>query len=328
MRPKTPWNRFPQLKALERVQLIYNPDAERWHVFNQYMVFFREIFFAQYSIKGLEDDLSHYVIKSLWRNNTIAAFALSKGHAEAGVGFAPYTPVRWNYFHYPSEVTLLRIWDGDGIVPIGYQVVGKDVVLGFAYNGSRQFPPSTRMEYYASKIADLELTKAVNNFGHRLPIGLADDPSISSKLEELASEVARGNFTVRLPANALAAVGRISANPQYILDKLSAEQQVYFSMALSELGIDNAGYEKNERLLVDELNASSQYIRLRGRGLRKSLERFIKDVNSAFGTSLELVDQMEEMEKEGEEKAKQRQREMIQEKEGEEDVPGKDKDED
>lgn len=327
MRPQTPWNRFPELKKRERVQLIYNPDAERWRVFNQYMVFFREIFFSQYSIKGIEDDLSHYVIKSLWRRNTIAAFQLLKGHSEAGVGFAPYTPTKWNYFHYPSEVMLMRIWNGDGIVPTGNQVVGEDVILGFAYNGSRQFPPATRMEYYAGKIAELELTKAVNNFGHRLPIGLADDPSITSKLEELASEIARGNFTVRLPANALAAIGRISANPQYILDKLSAEQQVYFSMALSELGIDNAGYEKNERLLVDEVNASSQYIKLRGRGLRKSLERFVEEINSTFGASLALVDQMDEMEREAEEKAKQRRQDMIKQ-EGKEDVPGDDKDED
>ena len=69
---------------------------------------------------------------------------------------------------------------------------------------------------------------------------------------------------------------------QYIVDKLQEEKQTIVNEFLNEIGINNANFEKKERLLVDEVNANNDEISLNMKYARDNIKECVERVNKMF----------------------------------------------
>lgn len=82
---------------------------------------------------------------------------------------------------------------------------------------------------------------------------------------------------------------QIAPTPQVTdFESLWETYKRYETRLYTLLGIDNKGYEKKERLVVDEVNANNMVIQMSDEIILKELKRCLERVNKTFGTNISV----------------------------------------
>lgn len=287
---------------------IENPnfDARRF-----YENKFFGLFLNAYKFNGISRQQERYLLKTLWKNGTIASFIIEgtrteptlkqlltnssantlKNVSESENGiicFVPYAPVYYNIQDEPSVVQLINI-RGATFVPTKNMKVNEDVVIGWAH--SSHAPIRSLVMYYINKIVEVENTIDTNLFIHKMPRLIVVSPEDRHRVEDLMEAIERGEKKVFLESDDIQAIKNVlesGANTSYIIDKLYAYKQSLENELLTFLGINNISMEKKERLITDEANANNQIINDSSECFLDALKDFCEEVKNVLGYEMSV----------------------------------------
>ena len=272
------------------------------------------IFLNSFKFPELSEQQQHYLLKRMWRDGTISAFILNESRLpdfmkrdedveeKLEIIFTPYAVVNWNIYDFPTKVNLINT-RGATFIPQTIQEVNKDVVLGFAHKTHASV--RAIVMWYIDRIVDIEQTIEVQLFTHKLPRLISVTPEDKVRMRNLVEKIENGEKVLYVDSEDIAQIKDILSGGEFIIERLYSYKQHLENELLTWLGVDNVGLEKDERLLVDEVNANNQAISNSNSNFLDSLKTFCENVTNILGfklsvesTSKPLQEGVQEKEKE------------------------------
>ena len=146
------------------------------------------------------------------------------------------------------------------------------------------------IDYYTSKLADIELTKDLHRNAHKTPIILecTEDTLLSAKN---TFKKVRANEPViykNKTRGEEVGVNVLNANVPYINDKLEDDYHNYEARRLTALGLDNYVEDKKERVQSAEVESQQEYIISSFRASLNERKKACEAINKMFGLDLEV----------------------------------------
>ena len=158
-------------------------------------------------------------------------------------------------------------------------------------NNPRVIPTDLTLNYYCTKLAQIDSTINTNLIQQKVPFIFATTKENEFTIKNLYSKMYSGEPAIfvdqSLLTNGDLNIQSISCEAPYLIDKLQAHRFEIEKELLTFLGI-NTTIEKKERLLQDETNANNEQITLNIEiGLRER-ERACKEINKRFGLDISV----------------------------------------
>lgn len=158
-------------------------------------------------------------------------------------------------------------------------------------NNPRVIPTDITLNYYCTKLAQIDSTINTNLIQQKVPFIFATTKENEFTIKNLYSKMYSGEPAIFVDQSMLTDgqlnIQSISCEAPYIIDKLQTHRFEIEKELLTFLGI-NTTIEKKERLLVDETNANNEQITLNVEiGLRER-ERACEEINKRFGLELSV----------------------------------------
>lgn len=276
------------LRQKKKNALLRKAEVERY-----YRTKFFSTFLNNFEIEGLNEQQARFYLIQLWEKGTIAAFILEGSkplsivpnqelaNPNGELILTPYSPSEYNIYNYPTKVNLIRL-RGATFIPQKPMIVNKSCVIGFAHKSHC----SVRylVDFYAEKIADVEMTINTNLFAHKLPRLVICSPEDKARVQELMNAIDNGQERLFLDVNDWQAIKNVlDSGATYIIDKLQVYKETLVNECLTMLGVDNKGGDKKERLIVDEVNANNDIINLGNSSFLDEMRLFFDNVNNILG---------------------------------------------
>ena len=142
--------------------------------------------------------------------------------------------------------------------------------------------------YYIDRITQVEMVINTNLQTAKLPWLIGVSPADRKKLEDVVDQILHNEVVVFTDLDELNRLQAVSTQTPYIIDKLNQYKNCLESELLTFLGIDNPGPEKDERLLVDEVNAGNQEINSSQDGFEDSLDEWTKGIKETLGFDISV----------------------------------------
>ena len=158
-------------------------------------------------------------------------------------------------------------------------------------NNPRVIPTDITLNYYCTKLAQIDSTINTNLIQQKVPFIFATTKENEFTIKNLYSKMYSGEPAIFVDQSMLTNgelnIQSISCEAPYIIDKLQQHRFEIEKELLTFLGI-NTTIEKKERLLQDETNANNEQITLNVEiGLRER-ERACEEINERFGLELSV----------------------------------------
>ena len=257
------------------------------------------LFMNSYKFNGITREQQDYVLRKLWATGTIASFIvegtkLPEGEAPTSVNeypngmiaFAPYAPSQFDIYDFPIKANLVRV-RGATFIPDTIQVVNKDIVIGYAQRSKRSV--ASIVEFYVNKIVDVEMTIAVQLTSHKVPWLVATTPENEEKLKRLFQRIENDEEVLYISADEVEAIKSLQGGNTYIIDKLFDYVKALDNELLTYLGFNNLGsIEKEEHLVVDEVNANNEVISDNSDNFLNSMQEWCERIREVFGYEMSV----------------------------------------
>ena len=146
------------------------------------------------------------------------------------------------------------------------------------------------VDYYTSKLADIELTKDLHRNAHKMPIVLecTEDTQLTAK--NIFKKIHSNEpviFKNRTRGEDVG-VNVLNANVPYINDKLEDDYHNYEARILTALGLDNYVEDKKERVQSAEVESQQEYIISSFRASLNERKKACEAINKMFGLNLSV----------------------------------------
>ena len=203
------------------------------------------------------------------------------------LAFTDFAPFRFNIYDWPIAVNLVQN-RGATFIPTRPLNVNEEVVIGYAQKN--HLPVKEIVEYYVSKITDIEMTIAQQLKSHKVPWLVATTPENEDKMKKLFDRIENDDDVLFLSANEIESLKvLLGGNASYIVDKLYQQKQAYENELLTYLGIDNLGtMQKKEHLQLDEANSNNELINDFGDCFLDSMKEFCQRVKDYLGYEIDI----------------------------------------
>lgn len=147
------------------------------------------------------------------------------------------------------------------------------------------------VDYYTSKLADIELTKDLHRNAHKMPIVLecTEDTQLTAK--NIFKKIHSNEpviFKNRTRGEGEVGVNVLNANVTYINDKLEDDYHNYEARILTALGLDNYVEDKKERVQRAEVESQQEYIISSFRASLNERKKACEAINKMFGLNLSV----------------------------------------
>ena len=290
-------------------ELQKDGNAEKMSALRFYENKYFGLFLNAYKFTNLSKNQVRYLLKSMWKRGTVAAFivegtreeptmeealsntspnTVSVGFEKDGlIVFTPYAVNQWNVEDEPSVITLVNM-RGATFIPTTPQIVNESVVIGWGHRSHA--PVRDLVMFYLDKIADVENTININLFVHKLPRLVIVQPEDRDRVNDIIEAIERGEKKLFLEVEDWQAIKNVldSGNGSYIIDKLYQYKQNLENELLSFLGINNIPIEKKERLITDEAQSNDQLINDSSDCFLDSLKDFCEEISSVLGYNISV----------------------------------------
>ena len=158
-------------------------------------------------------------------------------------------------------------------------------------NNPRVIPTDITLNYYCTKLAQIDSTINTNLIQQKVPFIFATSKENEFTIKNLYNKMYSGEPAIfvdqTLLTNGDLNIQSISCEAPYLIDKLQQHRLEIEKELLTFLGI-NTTIEKKERLLVDETNANNEQIILNVEiGLRER-ERACAEINERYGLEVSV----------------------------------------
>ena len=147
------------------------------------------------------------------------------------------------------------------------------------------------VDYYTSKLADIELTKDLHRNAHKTPLVFecTEDTLLTAK--NIFKKIHSNEpviFKNRTRGEGEVGVNVLNANVAYINDKLEDDYHNYEARILTALGLDNYVEDKKERVQSVEVESQQEYIISSFRASLNERKKACEAINKMFGLSLSV----------------------------------------
>lgn len=147
------------------------------------------------------------------------------------------------------------------------------------------------VDYYTSKLADIELTKDLHRNAHKMPLVFecTEDTLLTAKniFKKIHSNEP-ALFKNRSRGEGEIGVKVVNTNVSYINDKLEDDYHNYEARILTALGLDNYIEDKKERVQSAEVESQQEYIISSFRASLNERKKACEAINKMFGLSLSV----------------------------------------
>lgn len=265
---------------------------------NYYRSKYFAMFMNKFEITGMSDDQARFFLTQMWEVGTINAFILKgskpsslvleddMSDKEGLLVITPYAPRDYNIYNYPTKLQAVNT-RGATFIPQVPMTIGKDCVIGWAHTSHT--PIRYIVDYYCTKIAEVESTINTNLFAHKMPRLVITSPEDEDRVKEIMNKIESGDSQLFLSVEDWQSVKNVlDGGATYIIDKLYTYKQNLENELLTILGIDNKGDDKKERLLVDEVNANNDAINQGSDSFMTEMDKFTKQVKDILGYTLTI----------------------------------------
>lgn len=147
------------------------------------------------------------------------------------------------------------------------------------------------VDYYTSKLADIELTKDLHRNAHKMPLVFecTEDTVLTAK--NIFKKINSNEpviFKNRTRGEGEVGVNVLNANVAYINDKLEDDYHNYEARILTALGLDNYVEDKKERVQSAEVESQQEYIISSFRASLNERKKACEAINKMFGLNLSV----------------------------------------
>lgn len=147
------------------------------------------------------------------------------------------------------------------------------------------------VDYYTSKLADIELTKDLHRNAHKTPLVFecTEDTVLTAK--NIFKKINSNEpviFKNRTRGEGEVGVNVLNANVAYINDKLEDDYHNYEARILTALGLDNYVEDKKERVQSAEVESQQEYIISSFRASLNERKKACEAINKMFGLNLSV----------------------------------------
>lgn len=241
--------------------------------------------------EGLDEEVSSqqkdYIMRKLWAQGTIACRPIDNTDLLA---FASYAVQSYNMYDYPETITLIDARNvGSRILPTSPQVVGKDIIIGYAQPNKKSI--YSIVKPYIDRIVQVELIKSNNLQLQKMPWLIAVSEEDRDKLEDVVSKILNNELVVFTDVEQIQKLQSLATNTPYILDKLVDYQQQLEHELLTTLGIDNLSNSTlaQTHVSMDAVNSNNQEINAYGSSIESEVKTFIEGINRVFGRNISIT---------------------------------------
>ena len=147
------------------------------------------------------------------------------------------------------------------------------------------------VDYYTSKLADIELTKDLHRNAHKMPLVLECTADTQLTAKNIFKKIHSNEpviFKNRTRGEGEVGVNVLNANVTYINDKLEDDYHNYEARILTALGLDNYVEDKKERVQSAEVESQQEYIISSFRASLNERKKACEAINKMFGLDLEV----------------------------------------
>ena len=278
---------------------LQSGTIQRSLAYQFYLTKYFNLFMGAYKFKGITYQQQDYILRKLWAEGKICAFIvegteLSDKEAPKNVNeypngmiaFVPFAPFMFDIYDFPIQVNLINV-RGAKFIPTTPQIVGKDVVLGYAQKSKKSV--LSIVDFYLTKIVDVEMTIRVQLKSHKAPWLVATTPENEEKLKNLFKRIESDEEVLYLSAQEVEALKVLTGGNAYIIDKLYQYKQALENELLTYLGIDNLGImEKKEHLTNDEVASNNDLINDHSDNFLSCLQNFCKSIREVLGYEISV----------------------------------------
>ena len=254
-----------------------------------YMLKYYNIFQDSLDVPEMTEQEKTFFFLRAWDDGTIAA---ARAKNLDMVIFTPYATQTYDIYDYPKNLTLINL-RGAQFIPSKVLEVDKDVCICFF--AKNHLPIKRIVENYVNRIVNVEMVIKAHLNAQKCPFIIATSTQDKKTLEDLVDRLLNDEVTLFLDSMQVNALKNFNTTTPYIIDKLYQYKTSLENELLTYLGVDNNPIEKNERMLVDEVNANNALINLSSNGIIKNIKYFFKKINKIFGKQYTIVSELEKV---------------------------------
>ena len=147
------------------------------------------------------------------------------------------------------------------------------------------------IDYYTSKLADIELTKDLHRNAHKTHLVLETTEDTLLTAKNIFKKIHSNEpviFKNRTRGEGEVGVNVLNANVAYINDKLEDDYHNYEARILTALGLDNYVEDKKERVQSAEVESQQEYIISSFRASLNERKKACEAINKMFGLNLSV----------------------------------------
>lgn len=185
-----------------------------------------------------------------------------------------------NQFGEPLSVTVDSHLIHDIVMlKDGIRILNNDLII----------PTDFYVRQYAEKMTEVEMSIDMNVKQQKFPFFVETDKKNEFTMKQIFKQKEDG--TPYIYANKNLGIGQTTVHildVPYVVDKLSEYKYELEREILTFLGLNNT-VEKQERLLVDEINSNNDFIERNVDIMFKNREFACKRINELFGTNIRVI---------------------------------------
>lgn len=158
-------------------------------------------------------------------------------------------------------------------------------------NNNLGMPTAKMLQYYCTKLAEIEMTKQLNLDAHKMPYVFETDSDTELTNKNIFKQIRTCKpviFKKKGPSDASTPINVLNTGAQYILDKLEDDYNCYVAKILTLLGLDNFVEDKAERVQSAEVEANQEYIIMSFKTMLDNRKEACEKINKKFGLSLSV----------------------------------------
>lgn len=259
-------------------------------LFQSYLNKYYNIWMSKFEWEGLDEGVAeqqeNFIMRKFWADGTLAARKMDRIDT---LVFAPYAPFEYDLYDFPSKCSLINLRNAPRtMIPEGPQVVGKDVVLGWAQPNHKPISEIVRM--YIERMVSVDMVINTNLHLQKMPFLIGVNEADKERLQDVVRRILNNEVVVFASLEDAQRIQALATQTPYIIDKLNDYKQSLEKELLTYLGVDNNGSQSLEQthVSIDAVNANNDIINDYGEAIEAEINKWLSLIEKVLGRKITI----------------------------------------
>lgn len=248
--------------------------------YDYYLTYFLNVYTGNYWFEELEEEENYFIFRELFYDGQVAIY-----NNLGQLVFTPFAPSKYNIYNSPTKCTLINLRNVP-FIPSGEQTINKDVVIIYAQRNKLSIIGTIQNKI--EELANIDLAIQANLRAHKMPIGIIANEENKLHLDDINNAIEDGDTNIFIDVDDIESFKAITSGAPYILDKLYRQKLDVINEVLNILGVNTNPHEKQERLIVDEVNSNNEYVGVLENNLTYALNKACERAKKYLNITLTL----------------------------------------